>query len=63
MSNLAKMSDDEIRSLIGRANAELNHRQRVRSVDFVLACRLLEEHRGQTKYSPSPPPLSSAGND
>jgi len=48
---LAKMSDDQLRSLIGRANAELRHRERVRTAEFKDVLKLIEEQERKERPS------------
>jgi hypothetical protein len=59
MGELSKLSDDELRSLIGRAHAELSHRQRVRTADFKNVVRLIEEHHREQLRPLSPVPAPS----
>ena len=56
MIKLENLSDDELRSLIGRSHAELSHRQRVRSAEFKDVIKLIEDHERQWRSdSPTAP--------
>jgi hypothetical protein len=62
MGPLARLSDNELRSLVGQIHAELTHRQRVRTSDFREAVRLIEERERHPEPSIlKPVPMAHGG--